>query len=159
MITFSARWTREIKGAFSCLRQFLAPESPLKMMKNAFYFTSFFFSNFCLDVAKQLDWKDKATFKIYDITTWNKQLQYTYYPISQEVKAMKLHQLIDYDMRNILLEKAYTKCGGETSPRTFSEKLKFTMSLDQTSKVLYSVFLLYAKLRVLKYIETKLQIT
>ena len=28
------------KGAFSCLRQFLATESPLKMMKNAFYFTS-----------------------------------------------------------------------------------------------------------------------
>ena len=28
------------KGAFSGLRQFLATESPLKMMKNAFYFTS-----------------------------------------------------------------------------------------------------------------------
>ena len=28
------------KGAFSGLRQFLAAESPLKMMKNAFYFTS-----------------------------------------------------------------------------------------------------------------------
>ena len=29
-----------IKGALSGLRQFLAAESPLKMMKNAFYFTS-----------------------------------------------------------------------------------------------------------------------
>ena len=28
------------KGALSGLRQFLAVESPLKMMKNAFYFTS-----------------------------------------------------------------------------------------------------------------------
>ena len=28
------------KGALSGLRQFLATESPLKMMKNAFYFTS-----------------------------------------------------------------------------------------------------------------------
>ena len=28
-----------VKGALSGLRQFLAPESPLKMMKNAFYFT------------------------------------------------------------------------------------------------------------------------
>ena len=28
------------KGALSGLRQFLALESPLKMMKNAFYFTS-----------------------------------------------------------------------------------------------------------------------
>ena len=29
-----------IKGALSGLRQFLAAESPLKMMKNASYFTS-----------------------------------------------------------------------------------------------------------------------
>ena len=29
-----------IKGALSGLKQFLATESPLKMMKNAFYFTS-----------------------------------------------------------------------------------------------------------------------
>ena len=29
-----------IKGALSVLRRFLATESPLKMMKNAFYFTS-----------------------------------------------------------------------------------------------------------------------
>ena len=27
-------------------------------------------------------------------------------------------------MRNIFLEKSHTKCGGETSPRLFSEKLK-----------------------------------
>ena len=27
-----------LKGALSCLRQFLATESPLKMMKNAFLF-------------------------------------------------------------------------------------------------------------------------
>ena len=29
----------KVKGALSGLRQFFAPESPLKMMKNAFYFT------------------------------------------------------------------------------------------------------------------------
>ena len=29
-----------IEGALSCLRQILGTESPLKMMKNAFYFTS-----------------------------------------------------------------------------------------------------------------------
>ena len=29
-----------IKGTLSGLRQFLATENPLKMMKNAFYFTS-----------------------------------------------------------------------------------------------------------------------
>ena len=40
-------------------------------------------------------------------------------------QAMKFGQLIEYNMRNIFLEKSYTKCGGETSPRTFSGKLKF----------------------------------
>ena len=44
---------------------------------------------------------------------------------------MKSGQLIECSMRNIFLEKSYTKCGGETSPRTFSEKLKLSISLDQ----------------------------
>ena len=38
-------------------------------------------------------------------------------------------QLIEYNMRNIFLEKSYTKCSGETSPRPFSEKLKLNISL------------------------------
>ena len=44
---------------------------------------------------------------------------------------MKFGQLIEYNMRNVFLEKSYTKCGGETSPRPFSEKLKLSISLDQ----------------------------
>ena len=43
---------------------------------------------------------------------------------------MKFDQLIDYNMRNIFLEKSYTKCDGETSPRPFSEKLKLSLTLD-----------------------------
>ena len=43
---------------------------------------------------------------------------------------MKFGQLMEYVMRNIILEKSYTKCGGETSPRPFSEKLKLSVSLD-----------------------------
>ena len=35
-----AKTATAVKGAFSGLRQFLATESPLKMMKNAFYFNS-----------------------------------------------------------------------------------------------------------------------
>ena len=42
-------------------------------------------------------------------------------------------------MRNIFPEKSYTKCGGETSPRPFSEKLKLSIPMDQQSKVLYSL--------------------
>ena len=58
---------------------------------------------------------------------------------------MKFDQLIDYNVRNIFLEKSYTKYDGETSPRPFSEKLKLSISLDQESKVSYSLFFLYAK--------------
>ena len=28
---------------------------------------------------------------------------------------------IKYNMRNIFLEKSYTKCGGKTSPKSFSK--------------------------------------
>ena len=34
-------------------------------------------------------------------------------------------------MRNDFLEKSYAECGGETSSKPFSEKLKFSISLDQ----------------------------
>ena len=43
---------------------------------------------------------------------------------------MKFDQLIDYNMRNIFLAKSHAKCGGETSPRPFFEKLKLSMSQD-----------------------------
>ena len=62
-------------------------------------------------------------------------------------KTIKFGQLIEWNTRGILLEKSYTKCDGETSPRPFYEKLKLSISLDQLSKVLYNLFLLYAKLR------------
>ena len=44
---------------------------------------------------------------------------------------MKFGELIDYNMRIISIEKSYTKCGGETGPRPFSEKWKLSISLDQ----------------------------
>ena len=36
---------------------------------------------------------------------------------SKDNQAMKFGQLIEYNMRNIFLEKSYEKCGGEASPR------------------------------------------
>ena len=45
-------------------------------------------------------------------------------------QTMKFGQLIECKMQNIFLEKSYTKYGGETSPRTFPEKLKLSMSPD-----------------------------
>ena len=50
---------------------------------------------------------------------------------------MKYGQLIECTMRNIFIEKSYTKYGGEASLRPFSEKLKLSISLDQYSKFLY----------------------
>ena len=50
-------------------------------------------------------------------------------------QTMKSGQLIECNMRNIFLEKSYAKCGEETSPRPFSEKLKLSIYLDQYSKV------------------------
>ena len=39
---------------------------------------------------------------------------------------MKFGQLIEYDMRNILLEKSYTKSDGEIIPRPFFKHLKLS---------------------------------
>ena len=44
---------------------------------------------------------------------------------------MKFGQLTQCIMKNIYLEKSYTKCGKGTSPRPFSEKLKLSIFLDQ----------------------------
>ena len=55
----------------------MATESPLKMMKNAFYFTSTalfvlkifkFLTGYFGHASKRLDEKDKVSFKFYDVT-------------------------------------------------------------------------------------------
>ena len=43
---------------------------------------------------------------------------------SKSNQTMKSGQLIEYNMRNIFLQKSYTKCVKETSPRPFSGRLK-----------------------------------
>ena len=92
--------SEQVKGTLSGLRQFLVTESPLKMMKNAFYFTSkalFLLKIFKLlswlfgQVAKQLYRKDKVYFKFYDVTAWltNSLNWYRYCPIFRKVKAIR----------------------------------------------------------------------
>ena len=44
---------------------------------------------------------------------------------------MKFGQLIEYKIRNILLEKSYTKCAVEIISRLFFIKSKSSISLDQ----------------------------
>ena len=48
---------------------------------------------------------------------------------SNDNQIMKFGQLIEYNMRNISVEKSYTKCAGETIPRPLSKKSKLTISL------------------------------
>ena len=68
-----------VKDALVSLIRFLTTESPLKIMKNAFYVTLkilFVLKVFkCLSllfdhVGKRLDWKDKVNFKIDEIVAW-----------------------------------------------------------------------------------------
>ena len=44
---------------------------------------------------------------------------------------MEFGQLIECNRRNNFFEQLRTKCGVEASPRSFSEKPKLHMSLDQ----------------------------
>ena len=63
---------------------------------------------------------------------------------SRDNKTMKFSHLIEYDIRNTFLEKSCIKCGGET------KKLKFSLSLNQQSKVLHRLSLLHAKLKAIQ---------
>ena len=63
---------------------------------------------------------------------------------------MYIGQLIDYNMTNIFLQKSYTKCGAETSPRPFSEKC------DNWLKFQTVYFYSMPSSGLSKYIETRL---
>ena len=59
-------------------------------------------------------------------------------------------------MRNIFLEKSYTKYGGETCPRPSSKKSKLNICLDQQPEILYSLFFVCLNRELPKHIETNL---
>ena len=63
--------------------------------------------------------KSKVNFEIYGITTCETTIAMYIFPnISQRKgnQTMKFSQLTEYNMRNIFLEKLYTKCGGDIFP-------------------------------------------
>ena len=147
------------KGALSGLRQFLVTEIHLQIMKNAFYFT--LKTLFVLKIFKFLSWiflscrktarlEDFSNFKFYDVRTWltNNAIHILANNWrSKDNQTMNFGQLIEHNMRKIFIEKSYTKCGGETNLRSYPKKSKLIISLDQQSKVLYSLIVLHAKLR------------
>ena len=51
-------------------------------------------------------------------------------------QTMKFGQLIEYNMRTILLEISYAKYGREASPRPFYKKSNLSVSVDQQSEML-----------------------
>ena len=52
----------------------------------------------------------------------------------KDSQTVKFVQLIEYNMRNIFLEKPYTKCSREAISRPFSKKLKLSISLINSLK-------------------------
>ena len=63
---------------------------------------------------------------------------------------MKSGHLIEYNTRNIFLEKSYIKCGAEIIPRVFSKKsILSILSLQQQPKVLIQFFFIIYVLRKL----------
>ena len=146
-------------------------ESSLKMMKTAFYFM--LKALFVLEILTFLSWllgyvgnrpdkKAMFNFKIYNATDWTTNShKHILFNISRSKgnETMKCGQLIKYNMRNILLEKSYIRCGGETSSGPFYKKSKLSISLNQQSEMLKFVFIVYPGWDLQKYIETKVLTT
>ena len=128
--------------------------------KNVFCFTVK--ALFALKIFKSLTWlfyscrkmahkKAKFNFKIYDVI--NREMSNYNHVLSDISRCkgnqkMKYGQLIGYSMRYIFLKESYTKCGGETSSRSFSKteinSLKFytvcfyCMSKSRTTKMYWN---------------------
>ena len=75
---------------------------------------------------KQLDKKAMVNFKIYDVTGRTKS-NYNIHIAQTNNQTMKFGQLIVFNMKNIFLEKSYTKCG-EANCRLFCKNSKLIIS-------------------------------
>ena len=51
-------------------------------------------------------------------------------------QTMDFGQMTENNMRNVFIEKSYTKCSGEARPRPFYKKSKLSIPLDQQSEML-----------------------
>ena len=77
--------------------------------------------------------RKEFNFKIY-FTTWLTSNCNVLPNISRSkanpIRQQQFDQLIEYNMRNVLVEKSYTKCSGKTINRHFPKKSKLSISLD-----------------------------
>ena len=128
----------QLKDTLSGLRQFWLTESPLKMMKNGFYFTlkAFFVLKIIFWSYRKTIWLERSGYfrNLWRHKLINKQLQYTCYPISQKIKTMTvtIGQLIEYNVRNVFLHKMWCINSSQT---LFSINSKLSIYLDQWSNV------------------------
>ena len=117
------------KGVLSGLKQFLAIENPSKMIKNTFYFIlktlflSPMYLNFCNEFLfmqkNSLIRKLRLISKLMKLHLGEQTIAIDILPNILRSKCnqtMKFDQLIEYNMRNIFLEKSYTQCVGDTIP-------------------------------------------
>ena len=74
---------------------------------------------------------------------------------SRDNRAIKFAQLVEYNMKNIFVEKSYTKSVGETIPRPLSKKSKLSIYLDQQREVINNLFRLYVNSRANKLQTTR----
>ena len=63
-------------------------------------------------------------------------------------QTIRFGQLIEYNMRNIFLEKLHSNIGGDVSSRPFHRNTKLSISLDQQFKMLQRLFFLYVQVMV-----------
>ena len=76
---------------------------------------------------------------------------------SKGSQTMKFGKLIENNMRDTFVEKSYTKCRGETIPRSFSKKSKLMYIFGSVFLKLYAVCFYFMLIQGLsKYSETKL---
>ena len=120
---------RSLKSTLTCLRQFLATESLLKLMRNAVYFTlkallflkifkflSSFFGHIKSSLIRKIvliskfmtSQPGKQTILIHTLSNISR---------SKDNHRMKFGQLIEQNMRNIFLENSYKKWDRETVSR------------------------------------------
>ena len=88
-------------------------------------------------------------------------MQYTLTNISRSTdnQAMKFGQLIQYNIKNVFLEKSHTKCDGETMPDPFLKNQNWAYIWINSVKFYTVCFYCKSSWRLSKYIETKLQTT
>ena len=114
-------------------------------MKNAFYFKLkalffleiFTFLSLAFDyVEKRLVKKAMVNFKIYDITDWTINNYNIHILRSKGNQLMMFGQLIEYNLINVFLKNHTQNVMEKLVPDPFVENHKFSIFLDQQSKML-----------------------